>query len=88
MIQHLEEPPKELNGVVAAAGRSIAASIRKVNATTVEEDPGYQAAADVSLRFSSWMVAVRALRKNAGGDFTPELREILELARYRIERVA
>lgn len=31
------------------------------------------------------MVAVRALRAQASGDFTPELKEILELARVRSE---
>lgn len=37
----------------------------------------------MSVRFSAWMEAVRALREKAGGDFTPELRPILELSRVR-----
>ena len=35
--------------------------------------------------FSSWMVAIRALREKAKADFVPELREILELSRVRTD---
>ncbi|MFO1498310.1 MAG: hypothetical protein U1G07_07965 [Verrucomicrobiota bacterium] len=54
-----------------------------MNATTVEQDPSYQAAADIAVRFSAWMSAVRHLRATAGGDFTTELRSMLELSRVR-----
>ncbi len=68
---------------VEAVGRDLAERIRKVNATTVEEDPSYHGAADVSIRFSAWMCAARALRAKCGGDFTKELKPILELSRVR-----
>ncbi len=83
LISHLPQPSADLIPSVIAAGRDIIARIRKFNATTPEQDPGFEGAADVSIRFSSWMEAVRTLREKCGGDFTPELREILELSRVR-----
>lgn len=83
VVEHLPQPPAALLAPVAGAGQAIAARMRKVNATTPEEDPSYLGAADISLRFSAWMVAVRTLREKSGGDFTAELNEILELSRVR-----
>jgi hypothetical protein len=85
VIDHIPQPLNDLNAPVEAAGRDIVERIRRVNATTVEEDPSYLRAADVSLRFGSWMVATRALRKKTDGDFTGELRQILELSRVRTD---
>lgn len=70
---------------VQAAGRDLVERLKKVNASTVEEDPTYQAAADFSVRFSAWMSAARGLTDKAGADFVPELREILELSRVRTD---
>ena len=64
-------------------GHQIAAAIRAVNATTTEQDPGYERAAAVAIQFSAWMIAVRALQSKDGIDLTPELGTILELARVR-----
>ena len=83
VVEHIPQPLTDLNAPVEAAGRDIIARLRKVNALTVEEDPSYLAAADVSLRFGAWMVAMRTLRKKTDGDFTAELRVILELSRVR-----
>jgi hypothetical protein len=83
LIEHLPQPRVQLLDSVTAAGRDIAARIRKVNDTTVEQDPSYLGAADVAVRFSAWMVAVRTLRAKSGGDFTPELGVLLELSRVR-----
>ena len=85
-LRLVEQIPEDLSCLVppvADVGRDIAARIRRVNETTVESDPSYAGAADVSVRFSAWMAAVRTLRKTCDGDFTPELREILELSRVR-----
>lgn len=82
-IEHLELFPEALIPAVAASGRKIADMTRAFNATSVEDDPGMQGAADVSIRFSAWMVAVRTLRTQSNGDFTPELQEILTLSRVR-----
>jgi hypothetical protein len=76
-------PTAEFIAPVLAAGRDIAERIRKFNATTVEADPSYEGAAEVSIRFHGWMEAVRTLRTKAGGDFTAELKAILELSRAR-----
>ncbi len=83
LIEHLPTPSKELIGPMTAVGKDIAERIRKVNATTVEQDPSYEGAADVSIRFSSWMVAICTLHDKANTDFTPELKTILELSRVR-----
>ena len=78
-------PDAALVPEVTAAGRDLVIRCKKVNASTVEDDPGYEGAADLSLRFTSWMVAVRALRGRNLGDFLPELGEILELSRVRTD---
>jgi hypothetical protein len=85
LVPHLPEPPQELVTSVKAAGRHLAEQIQEVNATTEEQDPSYYRAADVSIRFGGWMKAVRALHAKPGGDFIPELREILELSRVRTD---
>lgn len=83
MIRHLEVFPAELNPQVAAAGRKISEVIRAFNGTSVEQDPSMMGAANASIRFHSWMEAVRTLREKAHGDFMPELQEILTLSRVR-----
>lgn len=85
LVQHLPQPPAALLGPVAAAGRQIAALLRKFNATPAAQDPGLAGAADISIRFSAWISAARTLREACGGDFVPELREILELSRVRTD---
>ena len=67
---------------VREVGRQIAAMLRAVNATTSEQDPGYERAAAVAAQFSAWMVAVRALQSKDGVDLTPELGTILSSRRY------
>lgn len=84
-VARLPEPPSELVPPVEAAGRHLVEAIQEVNATTVEEDPGYHRAADVSIRFGGWIAAARALRTTSGGDFVPELLEVLELSRVRTD---
>ena len=83
MIEHIPQPPKELVPVVAEFGRNLAVLITQVNATKPEQDPRYLGFVPVSIRFSAWTVALPPLREKAGGDFTPELRTILELSRIR-----
>jgi hypothetical protein len=83
VIEHIPQPSPALVPVVREAGKNLAALMRKVNATTRDEDPSYVGAAQVSVRFSAWMVAVRSLHEKCSGDFTPELRTILELSRVR-----
>jgi hypothetical protein len=85
LIEHIPNPPEALLAPVAEAGRAIIALMRRVNTTTPEDDPSYLGAADISLRFSAWMVAVRTLRSKTGGDFTAELKEMLELSRVRTD---
>lgn len=83
LIEHLPNPGREWIEPMTRFGRDIAQRIRKVNETPTEQDPSYEGAADVSIRFSAWMVGVRTLREKAHADFTPELKTILELSRVR-----
>ena len=85
VIRHFDTFPPGLNAEVAAAGRKIAALIRVFNDTPVSEDPSMELAGYASQRFHGWMDAVRALREFNGGDFTPELQEILTLSRVRTD---
>lgn len=85
LVRLLPAPVVELNALVVEAGRRIARDLRAFNDTPVEDDPSYQRAADVSIRFSAWLSAVRTLRERCGGDFIPELCAILELSRVRTD---
>ncbi len=82
-LEKLPALAPEFVAPVRVAGRDIAERLRTVVATTTEEDPGYEGAAGISIRFNGWMCAVRALRGKLGADFTPELKPILELSRQR-----
>lgn len=83
MIGQLDVFDPGLDEPVGAAGQRLIAMTRIFNATPLEDDPGMQGAADISVRFSAWMEAVRTLRDNTGGDFTAELGGILTLSRVR-----
>jgi hypothetical protein len=84
-MSELPNPTAEFVASVETTGRDIAERIRKVNATTAEQDPSYEGAADVSIRFNGWMEAARQLRDKCNGDFTTELKPILELSRIRTD---
>ncbi|MEZ5330376.1 MAG: hypothetical protein R3F19_35460 [Verrucomicrobiales bacterium] len=89
-IGRMEKPDAALVPGVMAAGRDIRARIVAFNGTTPEQDPAYHGAADVSIRFSAWMEAARALRSSADsglddGNFIAELNAILELSRIRTD---
>jgi hypothetical protein len=83
LVSQIPAPDAGLIAPMRAVGRDLAERIRKVNATTEEEDPNYLGAADVSIRFSAWMDAARCLREKCNADFAPELKAILELSRVR-----
>lgn len=83
LLEHVPNPDTTLCATVANYGRSIASLIGDMNNTPAEQDPHDDMAAEISIRFSAWMVAIESLRKKAGGDFTPELQAILKLGRVR-----
>lgn len=82
-VGEMPAPAPALVPAVRAAGRDVIGRMERFNASTVEDDPSFEGAADVSIRFNSWMVATRALREEA--DFVPELSEILQLSRVRTD---
>ncbi|MEX1119673.1 MAG: hypothetical protein WEB60_12865 [Terrimicrobiaceae bacterium] len=83
LVAGLPVPDAALVMEVQAAGRDVIERMKKFNMSTVEQDPSYEGAADVSARFSAWMTAARSLREKAGADFVPELAQMLELSRAR-----
>ncbi len=85
LVPRLPSPQPALLAPMATAGRHIAELIRKFNATTPEQDPNQRGADSVAARFGAWSDAARALREKSGGDFTPELGEILKLSRVRTD---
>lgn len=84
-IAQLPAPPKELIPGLQAAARVIAANIAKFNNTPKEQDPDFASAVDPATRFYGWISAARTLREKCGGDFSTELKTILELSRVRPE---
>lgn len=82
-VGKLPPPLEQFNAPMQRVGQEIAERIRKVNAVSAEQDPSYEGAANVSQRFTAWHQTICVLREKSGGDFTPELRTILELSRIR-----
>lgn len=85
LVAHLPQPQPALVASVAAAGRDVAARIRRGSDSKSEQDPYGEAVASAAARFKAWTDPAVALRKHSGGDFTAELRPILELSRVRTE---
>ncbi len=81
----LQNPDPALVPAVTSVGRDIIARIERVNETTPDQDPDYDGPADIAIRFSAWMVAVRALREKVEADFIVEIQEILILSRIRTD---
>jgi hypothetical protein len=82
-IRLLPPPLEPFNSPMERVGRDIAERIRKANAISPEQDPSYVGMADIARRFTAWHQTITVLRQKSGGDFTPELRTILELSRVR-----
>jgi hypothetical protein len=85
LVSRLPQPSADLIPGVDAAARDIIARMKEFNAAPPGDDPSYEGAADVGVRFSGWKEAVGALREKAGADFIPELQEMLELSRVRTD---
>lgn len=83
LVPRLPGPADRLLAPVAASGQDLRQRLERALGTSEAEDPAFEWAADISIRFSGWLHAVSHLRKHAGGDFTPELRAILAAARQR-----
>ena len=80
-LEHFSPPPTELAAGVAEFGRDIARRLRELESMRGSEEQLNQLGADISTRFSAWMVATRALQGHDDISFVPELQEILVLAR-------
>lgn len=86
-VSLLPNPDPEVIAALAAAGRDLAVRLEKTIALTPEQDPSYEAAADISLRFSPWLQSAQVLRDRSGADFSAELRALLVLARKRPDSI-
>ena len=82
-VSLMPAPPAGLAPAVEAFGRDLATRIREVHATPVADDPRYEKAAAVSVRFVGFTGACVAMHERAGIDQLPLLREIQALARVR-----
>lgn len=80
-VQHFKPPPAELVPGVAAVGDEIAATLLELEKTPPESDQYQAFVAGISTRFSAWNDATRALQEANVGDFTPQLKAIIEPAR-------
>lgn len=83
LVPRMPGPAKLLIEPVAAAGRDVLRRLEGTIDTPEAADPSYEWAADISQRFSGWMAAAMHLRRQAGGDFSAELRPMLQVARKR-----
>jgi hypothetical protein len=88
VVARLERPSVELVPSVVAAGRDIIERIKKFNKTTPEQDPSYEGAADIDIRFSGWLHAADKFHKLSQHDFKTQLQEIIELAGIREDSIA
>jgi len=87
VIRLLPDRVCELDQIVALSGSDLVSRLQACVELSVEEDPGYEQAAMISLRFSAWIDAVRVVREKCEGDFTGELARILELSRKRPDSI-
>jgi hypothetical protein len=79
----LPGPTEQFNAPIQRVGLDIAERLRKFNTAPVEQNPADLTASNLSLRYSCWHRTITDLREKSGGDFTPELKIILELSRVR-----
>lgn len=83
LFARLPQVPEQLAEPVTQFGRDLVQRMRSGVANSAEQDPSYEWAAEVSIRFSAWIDAARVLRSQKIGDFSTELGQILELSRQR-----
>ena len=83
LVSQLPDPTAALVPPVAEAGRDLVTRLEKVVRLTPEQDPSYEAAAEIATRFLGWIEAARTLHDRCGGDLSAELRALLTLARQR-----
>lgn len=88
IVRFLPKPlHPEVKSGVAACGRHMAKLLQQVIAAPREQDPDFEMAGEISVRFQAWIGVVALLRapENGGAadDFIPELLEILQLSRQR-----
>ena len=69
--------------VVHAAGKDLVARTERGILVAEADDPSYEWAAALSIRFGGWLHASRLLREQHGDDHSADLRAILRLARRR-----
>jgi hypothetical protein len=68
---------------VRAAGQDLVRRLERSITISEAQDPDYEWAAEISIRFSGWLQAARLLRERTGEDSSAVLRSVLKLARQR-----
>lgn len=82
-VEFLKPMPAGLAKPVADVGDRLLADLARVVKTPVADDPDYQGAAGISVRFSAWFQAHHALHDAGTINGVPTLQRILDLARQR-----
>lgn len=88
LVRSMPAPSDEIVAGVGAAGRDLVERLRAGVAIQPADDESYLWAADISLRFSAWMDAMRHLREVRGAAEIDALAQILDLARTRPDSLA
>jgi hypothetical protein len=79
----LPAPPGVWRDAVQAAGQHLVHRMERSIRTPEADDPSYEWAAPLSIRFSGWLHAARLLREAEGYDPSADLGAMLQLARQR-----
>ncbi len=83
-----EKPSATLLAGVDQAALDIVARLHAFNRSLPEQDPDYEKAADIDIRFIAWVQAANKLSKKTGRSFIVPLQEIHDLAQIRTDSVA
>ncbi len=83
LVAEMPDAASAWRDAVRAAGPDLVVRMRQGITVTAADDPGYQWAAALSVRFSAWLHAARLVRERFGDDVSAEVRAILALARQR-----
>jgi hypothetical protein len=83
LVGDLPEVPATVAEPVREVGQGILDALERFNVSKPEDDPGYEGAAAIGVRFSAWFQAVKALHARGGVDQRVQLASVLKLASVR-----
>ncbi len=84
----LEKPSATLLAGLDQVALDIVARLHEFNRSLPAQDPDYEKAADIDIRFMAWVQAANKLSRKTGKSFIGPLQEIHDLAQVRTDSVA